>query len=414
MAPSQSTLRDSGNEKKVVTKDIPLPLVPLDRKAPARDECQEFALKADPANPASPEYKFHMRHLKGTEDARGIMAWVDDIQRVIAGLGIADPIPAYSLYTQCMRGTALSTFEMIVRTKCADARSTALAAAGDDLAREAIRNRTDASFYDNDILADSLNQLMTTLMPDHILRHTKRYLRRRCRKPADMKVRMFYQHMANMILNELPRLPPFAANQTLVNDEIIDILLFATPNSWQVEMEKQNWDPMDHTVAEVVNFMERIENAEDMVRKGTIVNDNGNNKKKPAKKKTGGNNSNKNFDRFSHSGDSDHQFFCKVHGWCTHTTEQCHTAKKLAAEGKPIVPQKRSPNKSWSHKSEEAKKTSKEELGALVKEHIAKAMSAAQKSKKRPSNSDDEECNVLDLGAFNYKNMNDVSDEVSV
>jgi hypothetical protein len=41
-------------------------------------------------------------------------------------------------------------------------------------------------------------------------------------------------------------------------------------------------------------------------------------------------------------------------------------------------------------------------------------MSAAQKSKKRASNSDDEECNVLDLGAFNYKNMNDVSDEVSV
>jgi hypothetical protein len=136
MAPSQSTLRDSGNEKKVGKNDIPLPLVPIDRKAPARDECQEFALKADPANPDSLEYKFHMRHLRGTEDARGIMAWVDDIQRVIAGLGITDPIPAYSLYTQCMRGTALSTFETIVCTKCADARSTALAAAGDDLARE--------------------------------------------------------------------------------------------------------------------------------------------------------------------------------------------------------------------------------------------------------------------------------------
>jgi hypothetical protein len=411
MAPSQSTLRDSGNEKKVVTKDIPLPLVPLDRKAPARDECQEFALKADPANPDSLEYKFHMRHLRGTEDARGIMAWVDDIQRVIAGLGIADPIPAYSLYTQCMRGTALSTFETIVRTKCADARSTALAAAADDPAREAVRNRTDASFYDNDILADSLNWLMTQLMLDHILRHTKRYLRCRCRKPADMKVRTFYQHMANMIHNELPRLPPFAANQSLANDEIIDILLFATPNSWQVEMEKQNWDPMDHTVTEVVNFMERIENAEDMVRKGTIVNDNGNNKKKSAKKKTGGNNSN----RSSNNGDSDNTKFCVIHGWNnSHTTEQCRVAKKLKAEGKPIEPQKRSPNKSWSCKSEEAKKTSKEELGALVKEQVAKAMSEAQKSKKRASNSDDEECNVLDLGAFNYKNMNDVSDEVSV
>jgi hypothetical protein len=215
-----------------------------------------------------------------------------------------------------------------------------------------------------------------------------------------------------MILNELPRLPPFAANQTLANDEVIDILLFGTPNSWQVEMEKQNWDPMDHTIGEVINFsMERIENAEEMARKGTIVNDNGNNKKKPAKKKTGGNN---NSNRSSNNGDSDNTKFCAVHGWNnSHTTEQCRVAKKLKAEGKPIVPQKRSPNKSWSRKSEEAKKISKEELGALVKEQVAKAMSAAQKSKKCPSNSDDEECNVLNLGAFNYKNMDDVSDEVS-
>jgi hypothetical protein len=114
MAPSQSTLRNSGNKKKVINNDIPLPLVPLDHKAPAWDECQEFALRADPTNHASAEYKFHMRHLKGTEDARGIMAWVDDIQRVISGLGITNPIPSYMLYTKCMRGTALSTFEAIV------------------------------------------------------------------------------------------------------------------------------------------------------------------------------------------------------------------------------------------------------------------------------------------------------------
>jgi hypothetical protein len=313
-----------------------------------------------------------------------------------------------------MRGTALSTFEAIVHMRCANARATALAAAADNHAHEGIRNHTNASFYNKAILTDSLNQLMTALMPDHILRCTKRYLHCRCHKPADMKVHTFHNHLSNMILNELPWLPPFTANQMLANDEVIDILLFATPNSWQVEMEKQNWDPMDHTIGEVINFMECIENAEEMSRKGTVVNDNGNNKKKPAKKKTGGNNSNKNFDRFGHSGDSDHQFFCKVHGWCTHTTKQCRTAKKLAAEGKPIVPQKRSPNKSWSRKSEEAKKTSKEELGALVKEQVAKAMSAAQKSKKCPSNSDDKECNILDLGAFNYKNMDNVSDEVSV
>jgi hypothetical protein len=76
------------------------------------------------------------------------------------------------------------------------------------------------------------------------------------------------------------------------------------------------------------------------------------------------------------SGDSNNTYFCKVHGWNnSHTTKQCHRAKKLKAKGKPIKPQKHSPNKSWSCKSKEAKKTSKEELGALVKEQVAKEMS---------------------------------------
>jgi hypothetical protein len=191
MAPSQSTLHDLGNEKKV-NDHIPLPLVPFDHKAPAWDECQEFALKADPANLDSAEYKFQMRILKGSEDARGILTWADDIRHVISGLGITNPVPAYMLYTQCMHGTALSTFEVIVRTRCTNAHATALAAAANDAAHEVVQNCTDASFYSEAVLQESLDRLMTALMLDHILRCTKRYLHRKCRKPADMKIRGFF------------------------------------------------------------------------------------------------------------------------------------------------------------------------------------------------------------------------------
>jgi hypothetical protein len=88
-----------------------------------------------------------MHILKGSEDTCSILTWADDIQHVITGLGITDPVPAYMLYTQCMCGTALSTFKVIVRTRCASARATALAAAADDPAHEGIQNRTDASFF---------------------------------------------------------------------------------------------------------------------------------------------------------------------------------------------------------------------------------------------------------------------------
>ena len=56
MAPSQSTLHDLGNEKNN-NDPIPLPLVPVDRKPPARNECQEFTLKMDPAD-TSPHVVF--------------------------------------------------------------------------------------------------------------------------------------------------------------------------------------------------------------------------------------------------------------------------------------------------------------------------------------------------------------------
>jgi len=49
----------------------------------------------------------------------------------------------------------------------------------------------------------------------------------------------------------------------LTPDEIIDILLFGAPKSWQCKMDCQGFDSLDKTVTEVVEFMERIEMSED-------------------------------------------------------------------------------------------------------------------------------------------------------
>jgi hypothetical protein len=116
MVPSQSTLHDSGNDKKSPAeimpsgndkkspaKTVPLPLAPLDCKAPHCDECIEFTLKSDPTNSNSSEYKFQMCYLKGTEDVYSILARKeDDVNCAIARLGIVNPTPMYVLYTQCL------------------------------------------------------------------------------------------------------------------------------------------------------------------------------------------------------------------------------------------------------------------------------------------------------------------------
>ena len=52
-------------------------------------------------------------------------------------------------------------------------------------------------------------------------------------------------------------------NQSITIDELIDILLFVTPKSWQKEMSCQGFDPMIHDLNSIVSFMEHIEETEE-------------------------------------------------------------------------------------------------------------------------------------------------------
>jgi len=73
---------------------------------------------------------------------------------------------------------------------------------------------------------------------------------------------------------EILKLPSnFAETQSLAEDEIVDVLIYWTPKSWQKEMDHQGFDPLAHTPMEVVAFMERIEASEefDPAKKTTKV-----------------------------------------------------------------------------------------------------------------------------------------------
>ena len=53
-----------------------------------------------------------------------------------------------------------------------------------------------------------------------------------------MKVRAYFQHLLGINMEILPNVPPFDPNQSLGTDELLDILLYATPKGWQKEMER--------------------------------------------------------------------------------------------------------------------------------------------------------------------------------
>jgi hypothetical protein len=87
-------------------------------------------------------------------------------------------------------------------------------------------------------------------------------MRRFMCKPADMKIRAFVHNLAKLNQEELPYLPPFGTRQMFSDDDVIEIILNAFPQSWDNGMVRQNFDPLEHSVRDLLQFCERIEQLE--------------------------------------------------------------------------------------------------------------------------------------------------------
>ena len=118
---------------------------------------------------------------------------------------------------------------------------------------------------------------------------------------------------------ELPNLPPFRNRQFLSEDDILNILLFGTPQSWQNKMDCQGFDPVEKGLLATVTFMENLESVKDKP------------KFKEAKSKSKPNKSKKGKDSGGESDSSKKKapHCCKHHGPnCTHDMADCHILKK--------------------------------------------------------------------------------------
>jgi hypothetical protein len=234
-------------------------------------------------------------------------------------------------------------------------------------------------------------------MPKKVLYRSKEFVRTKCRKPRDIKVCPYYQHLTRINTDKLPNLPPFGANQGFTNDELLHILMSGTPNSWKKVMEKQGFDPMDHVdkIHVVIDFMERIESSEDFEEKVTKpkAKDNGNGKKKSRTQKSNAS-----------------EYFCMFHGNNnTYSTDECHLVKKLVSQSKSNNESSNRKKVEWSDKANDNRKKSHKELAAFVKKEIAKGVQKMLASKKRKT--DDLDLNALEaeLSDFNYEDMDNLS-----
>lgn len=403
------------------SKHILLPLTGSEAEPLTKYNSKSFDLQVQPGAADTATYRVSARILKGAEDVRTSIQWVKDTWMVIEGVNALAVDPRKAIVRTLLAPNMHNYFETAMTTLAQVRYDAAMVLAeATDVANgnnAAVTALTTAGVqHHTDDVQDALSVTIAAGLPFKCLQRIKRYLRRDCRKPADMKVRVYGNHLSRINTEELPYVPPAAANQALSDDELIDILLFGTPKAWQREMDRQGFDPLTHDFLEVVTFMERVEASEDpqWKEKANASNKNQGNKKKKT------------------SGASDRT--CLLHGPNTHPTSECRTlqaeAKRLKGSGTESgLSKKKFGNKTWNRKATENKIASSKEINAFIKKAIAKGVkkelnSADRKRKADDSSIEDGELCLLEdqeLKDFNYADMDkltiddkDVTDDISI
>jgi hypothetical protein len=225
--------------------------------------------------------------------------------------------------------------------------------------------------------------------PHKALEKQKRYLRRYCRKPKDMTIRVFVNHLMRINYTEMCLLPPsYSARQCLPDDEMVDIIVNSIPRKWIREMDRLDFDPATKNTNEVVHFCERMESAEESEE---------GNKKAPTKHASSSTKKGKT------EGAARKDCNCMFHGPNTHPTSECKVVQSMVASTK-----KNNGNKSWSRKANDNKTKARQEINAFVQKQVQKgiAKAAANPTKKCTvkSYANDKELDAM-LAEYDYDDL---------
>jgi hypothetical protein len=400
----------------------PLPLIPEEDEMIQDDPLKSgtFKLYSNPADTTSTQYYFKMGFADGTNSIRYHIKWTHNVAKVLRGMAIGAGMEQVLMIQELCSGQVRTAFNATIHELQLIARvNAANAAANGVAARDEANGETNGEYqarrqtaYDavlvaapadptTDMVNIALVQTIKAVCPYKALEKQKRFMRRKMRKPADMTIRIYVNHLQRINFEEIPHLPPQAANQGLSDDEILDIVLYGIPKSWLKTMDEHDFDPFrTGQLIQLVEFCERLENNE-------ARNGGHDGSRKPGG--TSNNKKSKTYAKGKNSHGSGEGKWCAFHETNTHTTEECTTLKRLKAKQKADSDKK--PNKTWTKKSDDAKQYTKKELNALVRKVTIKANKQTKKElsavAKRKKDDDDESVGSLNMIETRMKDVDE-------
>ena len=304
----------SSSSKKSSSKSKLKPVIPLERPVPKEFNSKNYLTnkcQSVPGDNTSSSYSVTVQYFEeGTPEE-----WLELLaahKRVCIGQNITNGPGMYNVLRRHLKGTAVTKYGNVAR----------------DTGPQTIQN-----------FKIVVKELTKYFFPQHAVRIQKRYIRRFIRKPKDMKFRAFVNRVLELN-GHLDKFPEETTNVTptiLDNDEIKDILHHACPKSWQDQMTTLGFNFPEKTIEDMVEFCERFEQIEDDVipkkkKSSRKESSSSLSKKTTMKRKTVSLSSSS-----SSSDDSseDERFkWCKYHGKCAHTTDECEDIERMCKEDK--------------------------------------------------------------------------------
>ena len=372
----------NNNNNSKATRRV-VPPIPYDRpekKNYAKGEYITLKLRTVPNDEGSATHDLIVPYFS-TGTPEEWLRWKRDLGRVLQGQNVTTGPGKYNMTRRLLEGDALAAFNAAATTH---------------------GNETNENFL------RCIDDMTAHIFPARALQMQKRFMRRFLRKPAGIKTREFVARVNEMnnFLREFPS-PNGEAATALPEDEILDLLEFGVPNSWQKQFLMHQFDPQAHTVMEFVEFCERIEATEEPTdgRKNDKAQDTSKGKKPEDK--------NKHKHKFNDDNKGNGKF-CLVHG-PGHDSNEC---KLLGAEAKRL---KRAFDEKHNNKSNENTNNKKSTWRKRIEEGnfsqdeinaIAERIVSLKKNDKTKKRSAKE---VEDLSNFNYEDLEalDISDSES-
>ena len=386
----------SSSSKKSSSKSKLKPVIPLERPVPKEFNSKNYLTnkcQSVPGDNTSSSYSVTVQYFEeGTPEE-----WLELLaahKRVCIGQNITNGPGMYDVLRRHLKGTAVTKYGNVAR----------------DTGPQTIQN-----------FKIVVKELTKYFFPQHAVRIQKRYIRRFIRKPKDMKFRAFVNRVLELN-GHLDKFPEETTNVTptiLEDDEIKDILHHACPKSWQDQMTTLGFNFPEKTIEDMIEFCERFEQIEDDVipkkkKSSRKESSSSLSKKTTRKRKTVSLSSSSSS---SDNSSEDERFkWCKYHGKCAHTTDECEDIERMCKEDK-----KRKRRTRFNDRKRDVKRRTKyvkkSEVNALAVKKIKKYLKQKKKAKKTTDelrnfeklsvSSEEEDASMKSIGSGSLENIND-------